>query len=306
MRLNSRQIPPMVRLLAFESAARLGSLTHAANELCVSPTAVSKQIQALETFLDTTLFTRSKQGVSLTNKGEQYLLAVTPLLHAIADETEKMQSKPQTHLLNVEVGLCFSHFWLLPRLESFRQQYPNISLNLNINNERYVGDNENYDIAFYYSPVDSLNKNNHLLFNERISLVCSPSFLSDHPECVDMQNIFNLPIIMLRESLPSWVGWQEWLDEMGLEYQEPGHVFYVDDQVAVIQAALNGVGIALAWDWHVRELLATDQLIELSKPIEFIDKAYFLSVSDSCDKNLAQIFTDWVIEEERCYLLGSH
>ncbi|XAW88065.1 LysR substrate-binding domain-containing protein [Vibrio sp. CDRSL-10 TSBA] len=301
MAINRKLIPPTNSLIMFEAAARLGSLTKAANELCITPTAVSKQLKNLETFLKTELFIRSKQGVELTAEGRRYLDKVTTALTMLADETQLLNEETSAPALNIEVGSCFLHFWLLPRLDQFRQAHPDVLINLAVNNERYVGTNENYDVAFFYSQVDTINRTNYLVFHERILLVCSPSFLHKRGGKIDLRTLFDQPLIMLKDELPSWEGWQSWSDKMGLEYQVPASALMVDDQVAVIQAAINDAGIALAWDWQVRDLLDSGQLVAITDTLDFPDKAYFLTISEQCSNPAAQTFISWVVGEEQAH-----
>ncbi|MFD2017365.1 LysR substrate-binding domain-containing protein [Vibrio olivae] len=298
-----RNIPSLSSLITFESAARLGNLTRAADELCVSPTAASKQIKKLEEFLNTQLFIRSKQGVTLTAKGEEYLGYVTEALELLSATSSKMDDSHDVVPLNVEIGSCFSHFWLLPRLDDFRNRHPDILLNLVTNNERHVGDNSDYDVAFFYSSMDSVNKNNHLMFAERIVLVCSPAFEKKYPHCSDVNQLWQLPILQLKEPLSFWEGWETWATLYGVELQTPENVIQVEDQVSVIHAAVNDAGIALAWDWQVRDLLESGQLVAITEPVDF-NNAFFLSISEQSQHPASQLFVDWVIGAERRFTHG--
>lgn len=297
MAINSKLIPPTSCLLMFEATARLGSVTKAATELYVSPTAVSKQIKKLEEFLSAELLVRTTKGVFLTEKGRNYLVYVEQALNTLAEATSQMNTSHTPPALNVEVGPCFLHYWLLPRLDDFRQQHPSILLNLNVNNERSVGTENQYDVAFFYSKVDSQNMNNYLLFPERVMLVCSPSFFKKHNGRIDCNEPFKYSLIMIKDELPFWVGWKIWAEKVGIKYHIPPHTLFVDDQVAVLQAAINDAGIALAWDWQVKDLIDSNQLIALTDSVEFEDKAYFLSIAENCSNPAAKAFTDWVIKQ---------
>ncbi|MCQ1060350.1 LysR substrate-binding domain-containing protein [Photobacterium sp. DNB23_23_1] len=283
----------------FEAAARLGSLTKAADELCVTPTAVSKQIKQLESLLSTELFIRSTQGVRLSDEGRRYLDRVTEALTILAEETLIMDEAANVPALDIEVGPCFLHFWLLPRLDQFRQEHPDVLLNINVNNERQVATDDSYDVAFFYSPIHSQKQNNYLLFHERVLLVCSPGFLEKHGGHIDISTVFDFPLVMLKDELEFWEGWQTWAEKTGLEYRIPHDAICMTDQVAVIQAAINDAGIALVWDWHVDELLEAGQLVALTKLIDFNDKAYFLSIADHCTDPAAQTFVNWVLKQEQ-------
>lgn len=305
MPFNRKLIPSTNSLLMFEAAARLGSFIKASEELCVSTAAVSKQIKSLENTLQISLFTRSKQGVDLTPDGRRYLDTVLQALNLLEKEAQSFVRNPVT-ILNVEVGLCFLHFWLLPRLDDFRQAYPDIQLNLIVNNERMDSrctPGNSYDVAFYYGPVSQRSAGNHLLFPDRVLLVASPFFLSERIESSDLSCVLQQPKIMLREELPYWEGWQSISQRLGVtEDALSDNILYVEDQVAVIQAAVNNGGIALVNDWHVNELIDSGQLVPLSPEVAYPDKGYFLTAADE-GGGPAHHFIDWAreqAEKDRC------
>ncbi|WP_417698294.1 LysR substrate-binding domain-containing protein [Psychromonas sp.] len=301
MSIKSRLIPPTGYLLVFESAARLGSLTKAADELCVTTTAVSKQVKNLENFLNIKLFTRSKQGVQLTAQGYQYLQRVREALDILSEETKVLEGASTAVTLNLEVGPCFMHFWLLPKIEQFRQAHPDIMLNITISNERYIDASDNYDVTFYYSTIATVNENCQQIFAERIQLVCSPKFLETHGGHIDLQSIFDQPLIMLKKEMPFWEGWKSWANKAGLTYRIPNNALMVDDQVAVIQAAINDTGIALVWDWHVSELIAKGELVSITDYMEFEEKAYFLHIAGKQNNVAANTFVGWVKQQKGGY-----
>lgn len=301
MSIKSKLIPPTGYLLVFESAARLGSLTKAADELCVTTTAVSKQVKNLESFLNIKLFTRSKQGVQLTAQGYHYLQRVREALDILSEETKILEEPSTSVTLNIEVGPCFMHFWLLPKLEQFRQAHPNINLNITISNERYIDASDNYDVTFYYSTIDATSIHCQQIFAERIQLVCSPKFLESRGGHIDLQSVFDQPLIMLKKEMPFWEGWRSWAKKAGLSYRIPNNALMVDDQVAVIQAAINDTGIALVWDWHVTELIAKGQLVSVAHHIDFDEKAYFLHVANLQDNLEGRKFVEWVQLQQSGY-----
>jgi len=97
---------------------------------------------------------------------------------------------------------------------------------------------------------------------------------------------------MLRGELPFWEGWQSISDRLGVEPGESDNILYVEDQVAVIQAAINDGGVALVNDWHVKELIESEQLVALTPVVEYEDKAYFLFMAEGANPAASQ-FIDW-------------
>ena len=298
MAIKNRTIPSLNSLILFEASARLGTLTSAANELCVSPTAVSKQIKQLESFLNTKLFIRKKTGLELIQKGKNYLKSVNQALTLLAEESQKMDDQVSPLPLNLEIGACFSHFWLIPHLDDFRDKYPDIMLNISINNERNMSEvkSDEYDVAFYYASLNTTHKNNFLLFNERMLLVCSPAFLAKRPESRHLNNLWQQPLLSLKDAPGFWENWQTWASLFGIDYQQPQNEIQMEDQIAVVHAAINGAGIALAWDWHVKSLLDDGSLITLTPAVECHNNAFFLTCADNANQYSSGCFIDWVME----------
>lgn len=301
MPIRNRSIPSINSLITFEAAARLGTFTRASNELCVTPTAVSKQIKLLEAFLNTDLFLRKKAGLELTEKGQSYLKIVTQVLNTLAESSECMNDDANVVDISIEVGVCFSHFWLIPRLDDFREKHPDIRLSISTYTEnRRTTESEllsKPDVSFYYEAVnDNKEQGSVQLFKERIMLVCSPSFLEKHPDATDLSQLWQQPLLGLRNSPDFWESWETWANVFGIAYSPPRNELRMEDQIAVLHAAMGGAGIALAWDWHVDSLLETGQLITLTEPVEFHNNAYFLtrSTSPAKQRNI-DCFFDWVV-----------
>jgi len=301
MPINNRTIPSLSSLILFEASSRLGTFSAAANELCVTPTAVSKQIKQLELFLNTTLFVRKRTGLELTPKGEKYFVTVSETLALLAEESQKMNDQITPLPLKLDIGTCFSHFWLIPHLDDFREKYPDITLNININNERCISDEikADYDVAFYYDAINrsdeiSTEQNPFTLFRERMLLVCSPAFLEKRPDSRNLKMLWQQPLLGLKNVPESWGGWQSWALLYGIDYQMPSNEIQMEDQVGVIHAALNGAGIALAWDWHVESLLVDGQLVALTTPVQSDSHAFFITQSDKANQYSAESFINWV------------
>ncbi|NAZ93447.1 LysR family transcriptional regulator [Vibrio toranzoniae] len=299
MSINRKMIPTTGCLIMFESAARLGSFASASEELFISTAAVSKQVKQLEDLLQVKLFNRTRTGVIVTREGEEYL-AVTRQVIDILDKGARQISNDEgsTVVLNVEVGLCFLHFWLLPKLDDFRHHHPHIQINLIVNNERsQVVDDEGFDVAFFYSNVGTSNRDNYLLFHDRVLLVASPNFVETRLINKDMRSILQQWKIMLKEELPMWEGWESFCCRLGIKYDISDNILFVEDQVAVIQAALNDGGVALVTEWHVKDALKSGQLVALTPTVEYEDKAYFISIENPSENEAARLLVDWVTSQ---------
>lgn len=174
-------LPPMQALRCFEATARFSSISKAADELCVTQGAVSKQIKLLEGFLKLLLFERSTQGVTLTKQGEQYLDTVIKVLDQLDSSAQLLQQSPTTQKLLIDAIPSLCNLWLIPRLYSFEQQYPHLTVDL-VNGD---GDTDfsqtQADIAIRCLPVDQARAQYSALFEENFVLVGAPKLLDAKP-----------------------------------------------------------------------------------------------------------------------------
>lgn len=169
--------PPLNALKVFEVAGRKLSFSKAADELCVTQSAVSKQIQLLEQYLEHPLFIRSSTGIELTDAGKLYLPAISQALDNIQSATAHLQqqlSAEQT--LNLNVSPSFSNLWLIPRLPALREACPGVSLAIRSGDGIFRGHESEDDIAIRFLPL-SLSYENSVLLTEEILLPVL------HPDC---------------------------------------------------------------------------------------------------------------------------
>jgi DNA-binding transcriptional LysR family regulator len=140
-------LPPLNALRAFEAAGRLQSIRRAADELLVTPGAVSRQVQRLETYLGVRLFRRDPREIVLTTEGEQYLAGISRQLDGIREETQKLTGRKTVEILRVRAYTTFAMKWLIPRLSSFHATNPTTEVRLTTSNETVDFDRENVDGA---------------------------------------------------------------------------------------------------------------------------------------------------------------
>ena len=141
-----RSIPSLQGLLCFESAAKHSSYTHASQELFITQSAVSRQIQQLEDFLGVSLFTRTRHGVELTHAGQQYYKTITPYLRGLEQSTlDVMSHKGLGGTLKLGVVPTFATRWLLPKLHRFNTRYPEITVHLETSTKPFLFNENIFD-----------------------------------------------------------------------------------------------------------------------------------------------------------------
>jgi len=167
----------MQALRSFEAAARLSSISKAADELFVTQSAVSKQIKLLENLLGVALFTRSANGISLTANGDMYLSTVVSVLNELNNAAQSLQSKPNKQQLVLDVIPSLSNIWLIPRIHSFEQRYPHLKVDL-ITGDGLPNFNQSQADAYIRCLAPEQVQHTHTqLCKERLLLVISPKLL---------------------------------------------------------------------------------------------------------------------------------
>ncbi|MBW9113344.1 LysR family transcriptional regulator [Rhizobium cauense] len=231
---------PLNALRAFEASARHLSFTKAAIELCVTQAAVSHQVKSLETRLNVTLFERLPRGLMLTSEGETLLPALRDAFDRIAGTLEQFEGGHYREVLRVGAVGTFAVGWLLPRLRAFQSQHPFIDLRLSTNNNRVDVAAEGLDYAIRFGSgawhgIEALR-----LLEAPLSPLCVP----------DIATQLNVPADLLKQTLlRSYRAdeWSQWFAAAGLEANLlPLKSIIFDSSLAMMEAALQGVGVALA------------------------------------------------------------
>ncbi|MBL6458425.1 LysR family transcriptional regulator [Belnapia sp. T6] len=235
-----RALPPLNALRAFEAAARLGSFKAAAGELGVTQGAVSQQVRLLEVWLRAPLFERHNRLVVLTPAARAYVAEIGPALDRVAAATERFGAAADV-VLRVNAPASFALRWLVPRLARFQAAHPGARVRLETSNEALEALQAPYDViirggpdAFYgYSACPFLSE-------ERLP-VCSPALL----ERIPLRTVEDLRhhTLLHSTSLPRL--WEDWLARAGAADLQPAAVLSLDHFYLTLQAALDGIGVAM-------------------------------------------------------------
>ncbi|WP_444944319.1 LysR substrate-binding domain-containing protein [Microbulbifer sp. ZKSA006] len=245
-------LPSLNALKVFDAAARLGSFKRAAEELFITPTAVSHQIKSLEESLGKLLFERKTRAVLLTSEGRLLAQATSQIFQQLAETVNEITSSKNT--LTISATSSFAAMWLVPHLESFYRKFPNIDVSVMTGEE--VNDIERdrrIDLAIRYGQYDKSLKNAHHLVTETIGMYAAPSYLA---QIEDTSEVQLLETRWINPSLPP-LNWQTLLK--GRLEDMPVRQF--DQEHHVIQAALAGQGIALVSSLLVQSALRNQWLV---------------------------------------------
>jgi LysR family glycine cleavage system transcriptional activator len=289
-----RRLPPLNALKAFEAAARHESFTRAAEELCVTQGAVSHQVKALELELGVKLFNRERQRLLITDAGREYLAVLRDALDRIAVGTERLLQRQSSGVLTVSTSPDFAAKWLVNRLGHFAEQHPSIDLRISATLHHVDFAREDVDLAVRHGDGSWPGLDVARLSSEHLFAVCSPKLLAGRNRLAKPADVLKFPLIHLDDRND----WTRWLEAAGVRGAELTHGPVLNRASMVIDAAIDGQGIALA-----RTTLAATDLLNgrLARPLAEelrLSKTYWI-VCPKAISTLPKIvtFRNWLLAE---------
>ena len=255
-----RKLPPLNAIKAFEAAARSESVTRAAEELRVTPAAVSQHVKALEATLGLKLFTREGQRLALTEAGREYLAVVRDAFDRIAVGTERLAYREKFGVLTISASPDFAAKWLVHRLGRLAETHPDIDLRVSATTHHVDFAREDVDVAVRHGNGAWPGLDVARLCSERLFPVCSPKLMSRRKRPLTGEDLLKFPLLRLGD----WSTWTRWFEAAGVP-NPVAHGPVLNRASMLIDAAVDGQGIALA-----RTALAASDLISgrLIRPID--------------------------------------
>ncbi len=262
---------PLNALRTFEAAARLGSFKAAAEELTVTPAAISHQVKTLEAWLGALLFDRSGQGVKLTDQGEQLYRQTHRALFDISQSLASFCPASNAQTLSLTTTPSLAATWLIPRLKDFYRAFPAINVRVDTRNERVdLLRDSSIDLAIRATSSDDPNLHQQLLMDERFAVYAAPELLKSlDPSRVELIN--------LRWQIPGTldVTWQSWCAAAGLnDWLNTALMREFDDEHFALSAAVAGHGLVLASNVLVADSLARGELVAYRPHISLAGPRY--------------------------------
>jgi DNA-binding transcriptional LysR family regulator len=265
-------IPPLSALQAFETIARRKSFSLAAEELYLTPSAVSHQVAKLEGLLGVRLFERSARGVELTPAGQQYLQRVASALGAIHTATEDLRHGVQDTLY-VHSSPSFASLWLMPRIARFTERHPNISLVLSASHVHSDFQLGQMDIDIRYGLPNWPHLEVEPVFTEKILPLASPEFIRTHA-LHEVQDLLRVPLI---QSSVSVVQWPDWFARFGGAGRPERMGLRFDRAMMSLDAAVQKLGVALESTSIGQSLIAAGKLQPVFEEALSVEvKAHFM------------------------------
>lgn len=297
-----RRLPPLNALRAFEAAARHASFALAAEELGVTPAAVSQQVKALEQQLQVPLFLRQARGLALTNAGRAYLPGLTDGLDRLASATAHLREGQASGTLTLTMLASFAAGWLVPRLGRFRAQYPGIDLRIDTSRRLVDFAREDVDLAIRFGagPFKGLQAV-HLL-DEELFPVASPALLHGAQPLSRFEDLVRHQLLHDMDAHPDqpWMSWPRWFEREGLPPQAAARGLFFTDSNVLVAAAVAGQGVALGRAPHLGEHLAKGRLVRLFEQSWMSDWRYYVvGPAAQFKRPLVKMLVEWLLEEAR-------
>jgi DNA-binding transcriptional LysR family regulator len=294
-----RKIPSTQALICFEAAARHESYTRAAQELALTQSAVSRQITALEAFLDMALFRRTRHGVALTPAGADYARQIARQLDTMERDTlDAMARRGQGGALQLAAVPTFATRWLIPRLPDFAAAHPGIAVHIETRTRPFLFIDTPFDAALYAgTPEQTANwagTRATVLLHEDVVPVCSPALIAPRRQ-IGPAAVARLPLLQ-QSTRPD--GWRQWFDAQGVATAQAhgGPRYELFSMLA--EAAAHGLGCALMPRMLIEPELARGELVvACDRPLRG-ERSYFLVTPALPDERPAlALFRQWLLNQ---------
>jgi LysR family glycine cleavage system transcriptional activator len=302
----SRRIAPLNALRAFEAAARHLSFTKAAEELYVTPAAISHQIKALEEYCGAPLFRRLTRALLLTDQGQAALPVLREGFDMLAAASQQMARPQDDHILTVSAAPSIAAKWLVTRLEGFRLKQPDIDVRLDTTDRLTDFARDGVDMVIRYGGGNYPGLHAEPLLPTAVFPVCSPDLLNGPRPLKEPNDLAGHTLLHVDWSSEdvTWPVWRMWLLAAGAEGVDPERGPRFNDAGLILQTAIAGQGVALAADVLAADDLAAGRLVrpfDLSVPVDFGYHIVFPEDKAALPKVAA--FAAWLHEEAE--LMGS-
>jgi LysR family glycine cleavage system transcriptional activator len=291
-----RRLPPVNSLVVLEAAGRHLNFTRAGEELALTQSAVSRQIQLLEQHLGAPMFQRQGRHLALTRDGARLHRAATMGLDHIADIAVDIRRHRGTGELTVATSVTFASYWLMARLAQFRAQFPEVELRLVASTKMNDLVAAGVDIAIRYGSGEWDGLEAIRIFDNEIWPVCAPGYLDGRNSLCAVEGLLDETLLHLSQFDRNWVTWQAWLAAQGVKAQPRKRGLEFDNYLVLLQAAVRGEGVALCGGRLAEDFIARGDLI---RPIEATlrsDRAFYILYPQGIPlSQTAQKFRDWLV-----------
>jgi LysR family glycine cleavage system transcriptional activator len=295
-------LPPLDQLEAFEAAARHLSFTRAADELALTQSAVSRQIGALEAFFGVALFQRLHRALRLSVEGQLLQAAVVEVLQQLHQVSATLRGHRRLKTVVVTTTAGFAGLWLIPRLAGFTVPRPDVDVRISASNTLVNLNRDGVDVAIRYAAEERAGAQGVRLFGEVVLPVCSPRLMRDAARPLKRPEDLRHHCLLHMDNGPAaqLLEWPPWLRTMQIDELKPASVLHFSMYDQMIQAAVNGQGVAMGRLPLLNDLLAQRKLVAPFKKTAPSPRSYYLFQSDASRKKPeVREFLAWLQAEAR-------
>jgi LysR family transcriptional regulator, glycine cleavage system transcriptional activator len=298
------QFPGLRSLRAFNAAARHLSFTRAADEMGVTPAAISHQIKELEDQIGVALFTRTSRSMALTREGEILSSAAAESLDTLSRAVKRIKRLENRKVLKVSASPSIAAKWLVPRLDRFLDQAPGAEVRVDVSTTALDFERDDVDIAIRFGQGRYPGLKSDLLFTDKIFPVCSPRIITKEKPLAQPKDLLRHTLIHLDYEAQGvvWPNWKMWMLAAGISDFDDKRGLHFGQTSLTVQAAIDGHGVALGDSNLVADDLAEGRLV---KPFELSLKApsqfayHVVSPMDTTQNPLVEAFRQWALSEAK-------
>ena len=297
------RLPSLDLLKGFEASARLLSFTKAGEELHLSQSAVSRQIQDLEDQLGVRLFQRRHRALALTEAGQALHAASAQVLATMRAVTDRLRATRGRRTLAVTTTQSFAALWLIPRLSGFTRMHPELDVRISAETRVLDLERDGLDLAIRHGPPSLAGADAVRLFGERVFPVCSPKLMRDPKRPLRAPQDLRHHVLLQYDDPDGrhpWMHWKTWLEIERLADLRPAGNLVFSGYDQIIPAAIAGHGVALGRSPLVREAIAAGELVAPFKRSADPARAYYVILSKhSGSRPEVADFVAWLREEAK-------
>ncbi len=279
---GNARLPSLDLLRGFEAAARRLSFTRAGEELHLTQSAVSRQMQELEAQLGAQLFERRHRALALTEAGRQFYAAAAQVLATMRAATDRLRAQTGRRALAVTTTHSFAALWLIPRLAGFTRAHEGVDVRISADTRVQDLARDGLDVAIRHGPASLAGPNAERLFGERVFPVCSPTLLRDKSRPLKAPADLSQHVLLTYDDPDvrhPWLHWRTWLEVEGLAELKPAGRISFSGYEQIIAAAIAGHGVALGRTPLLKDALASGELVAPFKRSADPARAYYAVVS---------------------------
>jgi LysR family glycine cleavage system transcriptional activator len=297
-----RRIYPLNALRAFEASARHQSFVKAAEELSVTPAAVSHQVKKLEEYLGLPLFHRQPRGLLLTKTGQILLPELGEVFLRLDKAMERVIDSDSRGTLTLSVAPTFAVMWLITRLQKFYELHPDIDVRISTSLGLVDFQRDDFDAAIRLGSGQWFGLETIKLFDESVTPMCSPRFL-EGPDALKSPDDLRKHVLIHNHSMdydpdaPTWLTWLEAAGASGVDASRGAHFSLPDHG---LQASIDGAGVVLGWRSLAAKDVAAGRVVEPFDLTLPLGSSFYLVYPEASSRrpNIAAL-RDWLMQEVR-------